>query len=229
MRQCALCLLDAGWRSGLKGRGRRAQGTVRQALGCTPTYPALPSVALAKKGLPSLQETRPRKARFPGNQSIIVSLCVVFSTGSGVKAATCCAPTFAKKIPANCGTLHPTRPDRRSLQEPQGRSEHPPDLSSTRRAHRSPHLHFVSGLLPARHLASAPEGSGSRTHAAGRPREVLRHADDRRPLPTDDGRTVMLSRYTQPEKELQMLIEALSLELPGQPPPRITATAELAG
>lgn len=39
----------------------------------------------------------------------------------------------------------------------------------------------------------------------------------------------MLSRYTQPEKELQMLIEALSLELPGQPPPRITATAELAG
>jgi hypothetical protein len=30
-------------------------------------------------------------------------------------------------------------------------------------------------------------------------------------LPTEDGRTVMLSRYTQPEKELQMLIEAHSL------------------
>lgn len=47
-------------------------------------------------------------------------------------------------------------------------------------------------------------------------------------LPTDDGRTVMLSRYTQPEKELQMLIEALRLELPAQPPPRITAKGELA-
>lgn len=47
-------------------------------------------------------------------------------------------------------------------------------------------------------------------------------------LPTDDGRTVMLSRYTQPEKELQMLIEALRLELPAQPPPRITAKGKLA-
>jgi transposase len=46
-------------------------------------------------------------------------------------------------------------------------------------------------------------------------------------LPTDDGRIVMLSRYTQPEKELQMLIEALRLELPAQPPPRITAKGEL--
>ena len=47
-------------------------------------------------------------------------------------------------------------------------------------------------------------------------------------LPTDDGRTVMLSRYTQPEKELQMLIEALRLKLPAQPPPRITAKGKLA-
>lgn len=47
-------------------------------------------------------------------------------------------------------------------------------------------------------------------------------------LPTEDGRTVILSRYTQPEKELQMLIEALRLELPDQPPPRITAGGDLA-
>lgn len=47
-------------------------------------------------------------------------------------------------------------------------------------------------------------------------------------LPTDDGRTVKLSRYTQPEKDLQMLLEALRLELPAQPPPRITARGELA-
>ena len=47
-------------------------------------------------------------------------------------------------------------------------------------------------------------------------------------LPTDDGRTVILSRYTQPEKELQMLLEALRLEFPDQPPPRITASGKLA-
>jgi len=42
-------------------------------------------------------------------------------------------------------------------------------------------------------------------------------------LPTDDGREVVLSRYTQPEQELQMLIDALRLQLPPQPPPKITA------
>ena len=43
-------------------------------------------------------------------------------------------------------------------------------------------------------------------------------------LPTTDGRTIILSRFTQPEKEVQMLLKALKLELPEQPPPRITAS-----
>lgn len=42
-------------------------------------------------------------------------------------------------------------------------------------------------------------------------------------IPTSDGRTLLLSRYTQPEPELQLLLERLKLELPAQPPPRITA------
>jgi hypothetical protein len=42
-------------------------------------------------------------------------------------------------------------------------------------------------------------------------------------LPTTDGRTVFLPRYTQPEKGLKLLLERLKLELPAQPPPRITA------
>ena len=37
------------------------------------------------------------------------------------------------------------------------------------------------------------------------------------------GRTLLLSRYTQPLPELQLLLERLKLELPAQPPPRITA------
>jgi hypothetical protein len=43
-------------------------------------------------------------------------------------------------------------------------------------------------------------------------------------LPTTDGRTVMMSRYTQPEKDLLLLLRELGLELPAQPPPRIYAS-----
>ncbi len=41
-------------------------------------------------------------------------------------------------------------------------------------------------------------------------------------LPTDDRRTVILSRYTHPEKDVQILLHSLKLELPAQPPPKIT-------
>ena len=40
-------------------------------------------------------------------------------------------------------------------------------------------------------------------------------------LPTTDGRELLLTRYTQPEPELQLLIQQLKLQLPPQPPPRI--------
>ena len=43
-------------------------------------------------------------------------------------------------------------------------------------------------------------------------------------LPTTDGRTVILPRYTRPEKEVELLLERLHLTLPEQPPPRITST-----
>jgi Transposase DDE domain len=42
-------------------------------------------------------------------------------------------------------------------------------------------------------------------------------------LPTTDGRELVLTRYTQPEPELQLLINQLKFQLPPQPPPRITA------
>ena len=46
-------------------------------------------------------------------------------------------------------------------------------------------------------------------------------------LPTTDGRKVIMSRYTQPEPELQVLLEQLRLSLPAQPPPRVTAKGEV--
>jgi hypothetical protein len=41
-------------------------------------------------------------------------------------------------------------------------------------------------------------------------------------LPTTDGREVVMSRYTHPEKDLQLLLDQLKLTLPEQGPPRIT-------
>jgi hypothetical protein len=42
-------------------------------------------------------------------------------------------------------------------------------------------------------------------------------------IPTTDGRELRLTRYIQPEPELQLLVNQLKLQLPPQPPPRITA------
>jgi hypothetical protein len=47
-------------------------------------------------------------------------------------------------------------------------------------------------------------------------------------LPTTDGRTIILSRYTQPEADLQLLLKQLKFELPEQPPPKITASGRVA-
>jgi transposase len=44
-------------------------------------------------------------------------------------------------------------------------------------------------------------------------------------IPTCDGRWLILPRYTQPDRDLQLLLHHLHLELPAQPPPRITAAA----
>jgi transposase len=43
-------------------------------------------------------------------------------------------------------------------------------------------------------------------------------------LPTTDGREVVLTRYTQPDADQRLLLDKLKLQLPAQPPPKITAT-----
>ena len=40
-------------------------------------------------------------------------------------------------------------------------------------------------------------------------------------LPTTDGREIVMARHTQPEKDLQLLLDQLKLELPAQGPPKI--------
>jgi transposase len=46
-------------------------------------------------------------------------------------------------------------------------------------------------------------------------------------FPTTDGRTLILSRYTEPTIDHKLLLEQLNLTLPVQPPPRITADGHI--
>ena len=40
-------------------------------------------------------------------------------------------------------------------------------------------------------------------------------------LPTTDGRTVILSRYTEPEVDQAILLQRMKITLPAQSPPRV--------
>jgi hypothetical protein len=44
-------------------------------------------------------------------------------------------------------------------------------------------------------------------------------------FPTTEGRTLILSRYTELNADQKLLVSQLNLEMPPQPPPRITARA----
>jgi hypothetical protein len=46
-------------------------------------------------------------------------------------------------------------------------------------------------------------------------------------LPTTDGRWLVLSRYTQLESAVTLLLERLRMKLPAQPPPRLRARRQL--
>jgi len=46
-------------------------------------------------------------------------------------------------------------------------------------------------------------------------------------FPTTDGRTLILSRYTEPDVDQRILLDQLNLALPPQPPPRIGTSGQL--
>jgi hypothetical protein len=46
-------------------------------------------------------------------------------------------------------------------------------------------------------------------------------------LPTTHGRSLVLPRYTQPDKDQTLLLYQMKMELPKQPPPKITSNAAL--
>ena len=47
-------------------------------------------------------------------------------------------------------------------------------------------------------------------------------------FPTTDGRTLILSRYTELTTDQKILVKQLNLEMPPQPTPKITAAGQIA-
>lgn len=85
---------------------------------------------------------------------------------------------------------------------------------------------FISFLAYCLHVTLAQH---LQPHAPGlTPRSVLDKFSDMQmidvEIPTTDGRTLQLTRYTEPPRELKLLLERLHLKLPAQPPPKITAS-----
>ena len=84
---------------------------------------------------------------------------------------------------------------------------------------------FIAFLAYCLHVTLAQQ---LRVHAPGlTPRSVLEKFAAVQmidvEIPTTDARTLTLTRYTEPEPDLKLLLERLQLELPAQPPPKITA------
>src|SRR6476469_4988074 len=99
-----------------------------------------------------------------------------------------------------------------------------PDPSSAGTAHRGAHLRGLPGLLPARDLAGAAEAAGGRadTRAVLDAFAAIQMLDVC--FPTTDRRTLILTRHTELSTDQKLLVRQLNLDLPPQPPPRITAT-----
>ena len=89
--------------------------------------------------------------------------------------------------------------------------------------HRGPHLRGVPRLLPDGDTQTTAEGAdaGTTSQAVLEKLAAIQMIDAE--LPTTDGPTIVPSHHTEPESDHLLLLQRLKLELPAQPPPKITA------
>ena len=88
---------------------------------------------------------------------------------------------------------------------------------------------FIAFLTYCLHVTLGQRTQITRPRADCAPRsgEVCRRQMVDVHIPTTDQRELWLTRYTQPEPDLRLLVDRLKLTLPAQPPPKIT-TAQAA-
>ena len=127
--------------------------------------------------------------------------------------------------PADVGVLYSAYAYQRSIQEPERGPCTPADPPPKRRTNKS-HI-FLAFMAYTLHVTLRRR---LRDLAPGlTPRAVLEKFGTVRMIdihiPTTDGHTIIMPRYTQPEPELKMLVTQLKLSLPTQPEPRMMITA----
>ena len=94
------------------------------------------------------------------------------------------------------------------LKELKKRPVDPSDLSPIGTVHRSAYLHRVLGLLSAVDIEAKAEAAGARADAESRDQEICgpcKMIDVE--LPTTDDRLIVLSRYTEKERDQQLLLQ----------------------
>jgi hypothetical protein len=111
--------------------------------------------------------------------------------------------------------LRPTRGDRGRVQEPQGRSAAPPDLPPAFEHRIEAHI-LVAFLAYCLHVTLRaklkPLTPGLTPRAALAKPAAIQMVDGH--FPTTDGRTLILSRYTEPNADQKLLLKRLKLDLP---------------
>jgi len=145
----------------------------------------------------------------------------------GARGATCCAPNMRSCARNGLGKLPGADAHRAGVQGSQGRPQDAADLASTRRADRGAYLCQLFGLLPAHDAAQpgARVAGGLTTAAILEKLKAIQMIDVH--LPTTDGRRIVMSRYTQPERDVALLLTQLRWTLPEQPRPRVQADGQV--
>ena len=119
-----------------------------------------------------------------------------------------------------------THRNRTGVQRAQGRPEYSSHLPPTGYADRGAYLCGLPGLLPPGHpegLSAAPRTGPDPALRLG---EIRRHPDGRCPSAHHRRTNPGLEPLHRAGARPQLLLDRLHLQLPAQPPPRITATLE---
>ncbi len=142
-----------------------------------------------------------------------------FAAPGCAKAAICCVPIWPRKTRPRCGitTSGWSRWSRRSRLLKGDLAIRP--VFHQREARIAAHI-FIAFLAYSLH-ATPRQRLGLTPRAVLEAFAAVQMIDVH--IPTTDGRELLLTRHTELDPALRLLIDKLKLQLPAQPPPRITA------
>src|SRR5215472_11433753 len=145
---------------------------------------------------------------------------------AAARGAICCAPICATRIQPSCGSSTSSS-SRSRLHSRTSRTICSSARSITQLEHRIEAHIFVAFIAYCLHVTLRaklkPLAPGLTPRAVLDKLAAIQMLDVH--FPTTDGRKLILSRYTELNADQKVLVKQLKLDLPSQPPPRITASA----